>query len=338
MISANKHSLCLALFVRTCLQSWCGLMFGGGGPQLMNPGRFAMLPIQSSKRSSFRVSSLVLLICALAGFAMQKPDAGKGPDTAVTLAYQFPEGKTVAYRQTSSETQNVEAMGQQMGSQTDSAIEFSAKQKGSKDGQFTLGVTINALKVNSQSQQGNYSADTSADVGKSFDMVVSHLGKDIDTSGASAIQYELGSNGKQDLSGNFQTFFPDLPERAVKIGDTWPSEDKVTDKVGSNEIHIALKNVHTLEAFETVDGFDCVRIKTVVKGTMAGDMEQGGVGLSINATIEGTGTWYFAIKEGIFVKSDSKGTVAGSIAVGEPANMTLPFTGDMHSEIRLIQK
>jgi hypothetical protein len=279
-----------------------------------------------------------LAICALAGFAMQKPDAGKGPDTAVTLAYQFSEGKTVAYRQTSTENQNVEAMGQQVASQTISAIEFSAKQKGSKDGQFTLGVTINAFKVNVDGQQGSYSADTSADVGKSFDMVLSSLGKEIDTSGASAIQYELGPNGKRDLTGNFQTFFPDLPERPVKIGDSWPSEDKVTEKVGSNEIHITAKNVHTIDGFETVDGFDCVRIKTVAKGTMAGDIDQGGVGLSINATIEGTDTWYFAIKEGIFVKLDSKGILAGSIAVGEPANMTLPLTGDTHTEVRLIQK
>ena len=297
-----------------------------------------MLSIQFSKRRSFRASSLVLLICAMAGFAMQKPDAGKGPDTAVTLAYQFPEGKTVAYRQTSTEAQTVEVMSQQQSSQTNSVVEFSAKQKSSKDGQFTLGVTINAFKITEDSQQGSVSADTSVDVGKSFDMIVSRLGKEIDTLGASAIQFELGSNGKRDLTGNFQTFFPDLPERPVKIGDTWPSEDKVTEKVGSNEIHITSKNVHTLEGFETVDGFDCVRVKTVVKGTMAGDIEQGGVGLSINATIEGTDTWYFAIKEGIYVKLDSKGIVAGSVTVGEPANMTLPLTGDTHTEVRLIQK
>jgi len=274
----------------------------------------------------------------MAGFAMQKPDAAKGPDTAVTLAYQFPEGKTVTYRQTSTETQTVEAMGQQQTSQNSSVIEFSAKQKSSKDGQFALGVTINALKITEDSQQGTSSADTSADVGKSFDMVVSRLGKEIDASGASAIQYELGPNGKRNLAGNFQTFFPDLPEKPVKIGDTWPSEDNVTEQVGSNEIRINLKNVHTLEGFETVDGFGCVRIKTVVKGTMAGEIDQGGVGLSINANIEGTDTWYFAIKEGIFVKLDSKGTLTGNITVGEPANMTLPLAGETHEEVRLIQK
>ena len=297
-----------------------------------------MVPIQFLKRSSFRASFSVLFICALAGFAMQKPDAGKGPDTAVTLAYQFSEGKTVAYRQTSTETQSVEAMGQQMTSQTDSALEFSAKQKSSKDEQFTLGITINACKVNLDSQQGSYSADTSADVGKSFDMVLSRLGKVIDASGASAIQFELGSTGKRDLAGSFQDFFPDLPERPIKIGETWPSERAVTQKVGSNEIHITSKKVNTLDGFETVDGFDCVRIKTAGKGKLVGDMQQGGMELSIDCTIDGLDTWYFAIKEGILVKVDSKATLGGSIAVGEPANMSLPFTGDTHTEVRLIQK
>ncbi|MBZ5497171.1 MAG: hypothetical protein LAP85_12270 [Acidobacteriia bacterium] len=288
--------------------------------------------------NGLKVVSLLLAFCALAGQAMQKTEAGKSSDTPVTLTYQFPEGKALAYRQSGTETQNLEMMGQSMTSQTQSSIEFTAKQKGLKDGQFTLGITINALKIDSSSPQGDVSADTSSVLSKSFDMILSRLGKEIDTSGAAAIKYEFGSTGTRDLSGRFQSFFPDLPDRPVKTGDTWPSEDAVTQKVGSGELRITTKNVHTLDGFETVDGFECARIKTAVKGTLTGNLEQGGVGLSLDCTMEGSETWYFAIKEGMLIKSDSKGSIGGNLALGDPVNSTIPIGGETHEETRLIQK
>lgn len=285
-----------------------------------------------------KIASPVLMFCALAGYAMQKTDAGKSPDTPVTLAYQFPEGKALAYRQASTESQYLDIMGQSMTTQTQSNLEFSAKQSASKDGQFTLGVTISAFKINVQGPQGEMAADTSSITGKNFDMVVSRLGKEMDTSGASAIKYDFGSGDSRDLSAHFQSFFPDLPDRPVKTGDTWPSEETVTQKVGSGEIRITSKNVHTLDGFETVDGFDCARIKTTATGTLTGNFVQGGIGLSLNCKIEGTETWYFAIKEGMFIKSDSKGSLGGTLALGDPVNSDVPITGETHQEARLLQK
>ena len=40
-----------------------------------------------------------------------------------------------------------------------------------------------------------------------------------------------------------------------------------------------------------------------------------------------TGTWDFAVKQGSIVKSDSKGGLAGSLAVGEPAAATFTAAG-----------
>lgn len=296
-----------------------------------------MIPIKSLKDGA-KVLSLVLIFSALGGYARQNTDAGKSPDTPVTLAYRFPEDKTLAYRQASTDSQSLEMMGQSMTTQTQSNLEFSAKQKALKDGQFTLGVTISAFKISAQSPQGDASADTSAVAGKNFDMILSRLGKEMDTSGASAIKYDIGTGNTRDLSASFQSFFPDLPDRPVKTGDTWPSEDTVIQKVGSGEIRITSKNVHTLDGFETVDGFECARIKTASKGTLTGNFVQGGVGLSLDCTVEGSETWYFAVKEGMLIKSDSKGSFGGNLGLGDPVNTSVPITGETHGETRLIQK
>jgi hypothetical protein len=169
-------------------------------------------------------------------------------------------------------------------------------------------------------------------------MILSRLGKEIDIAGASSIRYSMGIAGTRDLGASFQAFFPDLPERSVKIGDSWPSEDSVTQKSDAGDIHINFNTVNTPEVFETVDGFECMRIKGAVTGKMTGNLEQQGMGLLFDAKIDGTQTWYFAVKEGILVKTETKGSIAGVITAGEPANITIPMTGEMRTETHLVKK
>jgi hypothetical protein len=84
-------------------------------------------------------------------------------------------------------------------------------------------------------------------------------------------------------------------------------------------------------------GVECARIKTDSKGTLKGNLEEGGASLTLDGTMTATATWYFAIKQGFLVKSDSKGSMAGSLVVAQ-ANMTIPITGESTEEVRLVRK
>ncbi len=260
------------------------------------------------------------------------------PQGAVTLTYQFPESRTLSYRTSGTQIQNMEVMGQAMTTESVSSTDFTVKGKGLKDGNIVLGVTIDAAKSDVSSPQGNFSPDLSVIVGKSFDMIVSKLGKEIDVSAAEAIKYDMPTGGQRDLSSGFQAFFSDVPDKPVKIGDTWPSEDTIIQKEGTGETRIHFTNVNTFDGIETVDGYECARIKVAVKGAVTGSLEQQGVGISIDIKMDGTDVWYFAIKEGIYVKSDMKASMAGVVAVGEPANMTIPVTGENRQSASLIKK
>jgi len=281
---------------------------------------------------------LILALSGLAGFVGQNVTAGAEPQSAVSLAYMFTEGRALTYQVTGTQTQNLDVMGQTVSTVSNSAIEFTLQTKGLKEGQYQLGVTVNSFKIEAQSPQGDMTADASSVVGKSFDMILSRLGKEIDISGASAIKYTVGSVGTRDLGSSFQALFPDLPEKSVKIGESWPNEDTVIQKSDAGDIRINLSSVNNLEAVETIDGFECVRIKGPVTGKMTGNLEQQGMALVFDAKIDGTQTWYFAVKEGILVKTETKSTFSGVISAGEPANITIPITGDMKSETRLIKK
>ena len=281
---------------------------------------------------------LILALSGLAGFVGQNVTAGAEPQSAVSLAYMFTEGRALTYQVTGTQTQNLDVMGQTVSTVSNSAIEFTLQTKGLKEGQYQLGVTVNSFKIEAQSPQGDMTADASSVVGKSFDMILSRLGKEIDISGASDIKYTVGSVGTRDLGSSFQALFPDLPEKSVKIGESWPNEDTVIQKSDAGDIRINLSSVNNLEAVETIDGFECVRIKGPVTGKMTGNLEQQGMALVFDAKIDGTQTWYFAVKEGILVKTETKSTFSGVISAGEPANITIPITGDMKSETRLIKK
>jgi len=52
--------------------------------------------------------------------------------------------------------------------------------------------------------------------------------------------------------------------------------------------------------------------------------------------IKGTVTWYFAYKEGIFIKQINEGTVEGTVDVPSQG-LQIPFTREMTSEISLVK-
>jgi hypothetical protein len=281
-----------------------------------------------------RILVLFLTVGALAGGAADKPAA---PQAAVSLTYKFTEGAPLSYKQTGTQLQDFDMMGQTMTTESNSSMDITLKSKGLKDKNHLLGVTIDGMTENVSSPQGNITPDMSGIIGKSFDLVFSPLGKEVDVSGASVFSIDMGQSGRRDLSSSFQGLFPDLPDHPVKVGDKWPSEDAIVQKSDAGEIHINFKNENTLDGFETVDGRECARIKTVLKGTMSGALNQGGMALAMDAKLDGTSTWHFAIKEGIFVKSEMKATMGGLINI-EAMNASISFTGEQKSSTALVKK
>ncbi len=69
-----------------------------------------------------------------------------------------------------------------------------------------------------------------------------------------------------------------------------------------------------------------MKINVVFKGTLEGEGEQDGMELITTGDIEGTATWYFAYKEGIFVSQLTEGTGKSITEIKGPQDMTLPAT------------
>jgi hypothetical protein len=286
-----------------------------------------------ARSRGLKTLALLLAVAGIAGAAADKA----APQGSVTLAYKLAPGATLAYKQSGSQTQDMDMMGQTMSTVSTSSMDLTLKGKGPKDGNLLIGVTIDAMTLNVQSPQGDITPDLSGVLGKSFDLVLSPLGKELDVSGAAAFTVDMGQAGRRDLTSNFQGFFPDLPDHPVKVGDTWPSEDNIVQKSDAGDVHISLKNENTFDGFETIDGRECARVKAAIKGTLSGALNQGGVSVALDAKLEGTQTWHFAVKDGVFVKAEMKATMGGVISI-ESMSMTIGFSGEQRSTTALVKK
>lgn len=273
----------------------------------------------------------------LAGCAAKTANVWGDPQTGLILEYRMAENQELKYESTAEQTQNIEVMGQSIDTETSSKTVFSVKSKGLKENNHQLGITIDSMSLNIVSMQGEINPDMSSVMGKSFEMTLSSLGKELALSGAESIKYDLGQGGERSIESDFQATFPDLAGKPVKIGDTWTSKDTITEKGGNVEIRINLESLNTLEGFETIDGLECVRVKAKVTGTVEGKGEEGGMDLVFEGELEGTETWYFAYKEGIFVKTTASIFVDATITASGPQDMTIPMKQEMKMEAKLIK-
>jgi hypothetical protein len=292
-----------------------------------------------SIRSIHVYAALVLgaaAICALSGCAGKKNVWGD-TESGLILEYRIKEGDVLRYELVQEGTEKVEVMGQINESATTKSYVFAVESKGMQNENHLLGITIESMEAGMQSVQGEFSADTEDVVGKSFDLVLSPLGDEVDLPGAEEIKYSAGPMGDRSIKSDFEGAMPNLAGKPVKVGDSWTSTDSIFVDQGSSQIVIKSESVNTLDGYETIGALECARMAVTVTGTITGEGEQMGAPLVFNGTIEGTETWYFAYKEGIFVKQTADMTSDIVVTVQAGQEMKVPVKGTMHFETTLMK-
>jgi hypothetical protein len=295
--------------------------------------------MNSKRISTTGVTAVVAGAAALllAGCAAGTAVVEDMPPAGVVLKYKMPAGQALQYREVGEVKESGEVMGQMMESLTKAESTFSFRAKGPKDDNHLLEVTIEDMTIHISSMQGELSPDLKPVIGEKFDMVLSPFGAEVDVSAAESVQYEfMGST--RNLASGFKIFFPDLPEKPVEIGDTWPSNFTIADKNETTDIRIEMQGVCTLDGFETVEGMECARVKVEYTGTIQGTGNQQGTELYFSGNSKGSDTWYFAVKEGLYVKSTSDIVNDLVIDVTGPQNLTIPTTQVRKGEVHLVSR
>lgn len=280
----------------------------------------------------------LLLICAallLPGCAAKKNtwgDTRKG----LILEYRMPTQHVLKYDLTSEFIMGMDVMGQEVDVTTNSRNAFSIQPQDTQDGNHRLQVVIDTLYMKVVSPRGEINPDMSSVIGHPFALVISPKGKELDFSEAEALKYQLGEYQELNVSSDFQTLFPNLPDKPVTIGDTWNSVDTVVEKSQDGYLRMTSTLVHTLEGYEVLAGYDCVKIQSVYQGNLEGESESRGIQMKTTGNFEGMDTWYFAYKEGLLLKNTSQGrAVTETKALGDK-EIIIPGTRDFAVVTQLI--
>jgi len=149
-------------------------------------------------------------------------------------------------------------------------------------------------KITGVDPKGNVSMETKIDEGT---ITVNKTPTELPVKGQ-VIKVKMAKNGEvlesegMDQQTNFQQMQIKFPDKPVGVGDSWESA------INPNpQLPIPLKVKYTLVGFETVDGFECAKLQSVVT------TEQGDAG-SINLNVRADGKIWFAYKDGIMVKNE----------------------------------
>jgi len=298
----------------------------------------------STARNAARAVSLAAVLI-LAGCAAKtqapvvtaaaaKAPAVKAAPAGIVLEYKMPEGRVLSYQNTGEAVEATDMMGQSVETHTTSSEAFTLRAKGHKEGNLLVGVTIDDMSMTLTGPQGDNSPNMTSLAGKTFDMVLSPLGQEVDVSGAEALTYEMAT-GTRNLATTFKLFFPDLPGKPLKVGDAWPSSADVSEKTGGVDMRLNFQIVNHFEGLETVDGVECARIRSEITATITGSGNQQGMDMAFSGTGQGTDLWYFAVKDGVYVKSTSEVKMDISITVSA-MGMTIPVTTTRKGTVQLV--
>ncbi|MFC2156550.1 DUF6263 family protein [Acidobacteriota bacterium] len=116
-----------------------------------------------------------------------------------------------------------------------------------------------------------------------------------------------------------------LPEKPVKIGDTWTDEQ--TEDIPVQDSVLTSESTTTYKVVEEVqkDGYDCLKIEHNGVTRLSGEFEQQGTPLTMERETTSKGVFYFAYKLGMFIYSEGDANGEGIITV-ESMGIEIPQT------------
>ena len=289
----------------------------------------------SSKNSLEKtIRSIILFFLALViGGCSASTNIWGDLESGLLLTYRMEEGKEYNYKLSNKMDQELDMMGQKINTKTLNKLDYTMTNLKSEGDNLNLSVKINDMTMLIESPQGEMKPDLSSVQGKSFTMMLSKLGEEHSFVELDLIKYDVAEGMERGIT-DFQMIFPNLSAKPIKINEGWSTTDSLFIDEGAVSMLMIFNSSNTIVGIEKMNGLECVKINSEVIGKLEGAGSQGSMDFTMEAELGGTEIWYFAFKEGVFVKSSYDGGGEGKI-VG--TQMSIPFTIKMGISNELIK-
>lgn len=267
----------------------------------------------------FLCLTVLIMAVIFANYAVPTLFAG---EKLYELKYQLAKGTKITMISSGEVNSVTDQMGTEVltdiyGEAEDIYVVLSAdKEKG-----LTLEQEFGERSQDMDSVEGSESTDFSELIGKKVKFILLQNGKVEGFEGFDGLP-EITTSGGEELNEEtyilaVKTTFPLLPDKPVKIGDTWSDTHVLDIPQGGGVLKLENNFTYTLIEEMEKDGFDCLKIEMTGTSRISGDFEQNGMPLSIERESTSSGTIYFAFKEGMLISSESESLGEGIINVLE---------------------
>jgi hypothetical protein len=289
-------------------------------------------PTQISEKMEKKSNALIsFILCALFFSAISLNANSQGK---VKFEYGFKKAP-VSYVSSTNAVQSMDFSGMSMQVNVTMVLGTTVTAAVAEGESLKLKVMIDSMLQSIETPQGNVGGNIADVKGKSFAMVLSTSGKETDLTEAQKITYSADGNSQVELAQTFSNFFPDLPKNPVAPGESWTSRDTLKNKFSSASNTDIIESNNKFEGFETVDGIECAKITSIVKGSRQQNAQTMGMDIVTTGDFTGTEELYFNIKDGYLVKQVSNSKMNGTIEISGPQSMTAPLTMDMTSTTKI---
>lgn len=288
---------------------------------------------------------IALSLFGLLLFGSDVPNADWGnEETGFNLQYRLEKGQELKYEFKTKASQKTQIPNQAQSSEDETFIAFTMTGSQANDPDKRMGrITIDDFSMISVQTAMGETAEIERDVsnvtGKSFNLTFTPKGKELDFAGIEEITIDMGpmEGGVRNVKEQFIDVLPDLPDKPVKVGEPWTSTIESDLPMRSYSVKTTSEVTSVIEGTETVGGFECLKIGSKSKSVLEGSGEVMKLPFALKGDTTGDGIWYFAYKEGFFVKSTADFTMDLKIIIsaGEQVLAEYPIDVQGKSESKL---
>jgi len=277
------------------------------------------------KKNNIVIGALVLLVSVFILNSCSTQQNVWGSKKALKLSYRFDGIPPVNYQLISTFRQTMTVMDQPMEITSEEMLRFVVDPVTETETGQKLNFTIDEMTAKIETPRGDMEEDLSELSGKEFTMDLSAKGAEGSLFEAKMITYQSTTGQEMNLASRFQAFFPNLPDGPITMNEAWDTRDSVVEATSAGSLKMVFEGSNRIIGFEKWNEVDCVKILTVYTGTISGTAQEQGMNLVTAGTLSGNETWYFAYKEGYYVKGVNEGTMEGAVTASGAQEMVIPL-------------
>ncbi len=289
-----------------------------------------LLKYQGIIMKSYKTLLIVMTVtaCLMLGFGY-----GEQGNT-YTLKYSTEAGKTFNYSVSGSGEQEIDAMGNIQSVTSTSDGKATVKVVKAAGGKITFDMSFTEMSAIQESDMDSQDADLSESIGTSLILETGERGENPNLTNVKDLPVPEGN--PVPLSVGLMGLVIELPDKPVKINDTWTSIQKLDFETAVGTVTSETNYNFTLAGTEQKNGFDCVKITGKAEGKSTGSAVAQGMDFDMEIEDNSTFTIFFAHKEGVIVELEGN-TNSEIIADIAAVGMTITISASENTKIIIVK-